>query len=153
MLFVHICLTQELRIKRLCSSPLAFQKQLKNLKTWFCKRGYPQKVLDAQIKRVSEKSLDELFERPDRKETGVPLVVTYHPRFHNLSAIMRTYFKFLYAEEKVKRVFTFVSFRSGYSLRNHLVRAKMYPLIREKVTFCCKKSRCETCCNMKHETV
>ena len=102
--------------------------------------------------KVSEKSLGELFERPDRKETCISLIVTHHPRFHNLSTIIRKYFTFLYAEEKVKRVFTpapFVSFRSGYSLRNHLVRAKVYPLIREKGTFCCKKSRCETCCNMK----
>ena len=48
------------------------------------------------------------------------------------------------------RVFTptsFVSFRSGYSLRNHLVRAKVYPLIREKGTFCCGTSWCETCCS------
>ena len=122
------------------------------MKTWFCKRGYPQKVLDAQTKRVSEKSLGELFEKPDRKETDVPLSVTYHPRFHNVSAIMRKCFTFLYTVEKVKRVITtalFVSFRSGYSLRNHLVRAKVYPLIREKGTFCCKKSRCETCCNIK----
>ena len=113
------------------------------LKTRFCKRGYPYKVVDAQIKRVSEKSLDELFERPDRKETGVPLVVTYHPRLHNLSAIMRKYFTFLYAEEKVKRVFTpapFVSFPSGYSLRNHLVRAKVYPLFRKKVHFVVEKA-------------
>ena len=85
------------------------------MKTWFCKREYLQEVVDAQIKRVSdEKSLDELFERPDRKETGVPLVVTYHPRFHNLSAIMRKYFTFLYAEEKVKSFYTcsicFISF-------------------------------------------
>ena len=111
--------SQGLRIKRLCSSPLTFQKHLENLKTWFCKRGYPQKVVDAQIKRVSEKSLDELFERFGRKETGLPLVVTCHSRFHNLSAIVRKCFTFLYAEEKVKRVFTpapFVSFRSGYSL-------------------------------------
>ena len=102
------------------------------MKTSFCKNGYQQKVVDAQIKRVSEKSLDELFERPNRKETGVSLVVTYHPRasWHiNLSAIIRKYFTFFYAEEKVKRVFTpapFVSFRSGYSLRNHLVRAKEF---------------------------
>ena len=111
-----------------------------------------QKVVDAQIKRVSEKCLDELFERPDRKETDVPLVVTYHPCFHNLTAIMTKYFTFLYAEEKVNKIFTpapFVPFRSGYSLRNHLVRAKVYPLIREKGTFCCRKSRCETCCNIK----
>ena len=147
-----IVYSQGLRIKRLCSSPVAFQKHLKNLKTWFCKRGYPQKVVDAQIKRVSEKGLDELFERPDRKETGVPLVLRYLPRFHNLSAIMRAYFTFSYTEEKVKRIFTpalFVSFRSGYSLRNHLVRDKVYPLIREKGTFCCGKSRCESCCNRK----
>ena len=113
------------------------------MKTWFWNRGYPQKVVDAQIKRASEKSLDELFERPNRKETAVPLVVTYHPRFHNLSAIIRKCFILLYAEEKVKRDFTpapFVSFRFGYSLRDHLVRAKVYPPIREKGTFCCGRA-------------
>ena len=50
----------------------------------------------------------------------------HHPRYDNLSAIIRKYFTFLYPEEKVKRVFRtapFVSFRSDYSLRNHLVRA------------------------------
>ena len=53
-----IVCSQGLRIKRLCSSPLIFQKHLENLNTWFCKRGYPQKDVDAQIKRVSEKSLE-----------------------------------------------------------------------------------------------
>ena len=97
-----IVYSQGLRIKTLCSSPITFQKHLENLKTWFCERGYPQKVVDAQIKRVSEKSLDELFERPDRKETGVPLVVTYHPCFRNLSAIMIKYFTFLYAKRELR---------------------------------------------------
>ena len=87
--------------------------------------------MDAQIKRASEKNLDELFERPNKKETRVPLVATYNPRFHKVSAIIRKYFTFVYSEEKVKRGFTpasFVSFRFGYSLRNHLVRAKVYLL-------------------------
>ena len=56
-------------------------------------------------------------------------------RFHNLTAIVRKYFTFLYAREKVNKIFTpapFVSFPSGYSLRTHLVRAKVYQLIREK---------------------
>ena len=52
---------QGLHIKVLCSSPLTFKKHLENLRTWFCNRGYPQKVVDAQIKKVSEKCLDELF--------------------------------------------------------------------------------------------
>ena len=36
-------------------TPLTFQKHLENLKTWFCKRGYPEKVADAQIKSFLKK--------------------------------------------------------------------------------------------------
>ena len=53
---------------------------------------------------------------------------------------------------KVKQIFTpapFVSFRSGFSPRNRLVRVKVYPLLREKRSSCCGKSRCETCFNIK----
>ena len=137
-----------MRIKRLCSSPSIFQNHLENLKTWFCRRTCPQKVADVQIKRASEKILDELFEKPD-KEIGVPLVVTYRPLFYKLSATMRKYFTFLYIREKVKRVFTptpFVSFRSGYSFRKHLFRAKVYPFIRDihKGTFCCNVKQTDT---------
>ena len=45
--------------------------------------------MDAQIKRASEKNLDGLFERPNKKETRVPLIATYNPRFHKVSAIIR----------------------------------------------------------------
>ena len=94
--------------------------------------------------------MDELLERPDRKEAGVLLVATNHPCFHNLRPIIK-YLTFLYAKEKIKGVFTpalFLWFHSGYSLRNYLVRAKVYPLIRE-LTFRYGKSKCDTCCNIK----
>ena len=126
---------------------LTLQIHLENLKTCFCKRGYQQKFTDAQIKRVSTKSSDELFERCGRKETGVLLFAIYHPRFHNLNVIIRKYFTFLYAEGKIKRVFTpppYASFHFGYSLRNHLVGARVYTLIREKGTLCCGKNRGES---------
>ena len=48
-----------------------------------------------QIPTLNEflkKSLDAQFKKPDREETGVPFVVAYHTRFHNLSAIVRKYF-------------------------------------------------------------
>ena len=54
--------------------------------------------------------------------------------------------------KEVKKVFTptlFISFRYGYSLRNFLVIARVYPIFRKKGTFSCWKSRCETCCNIK----
>ena len=56
--------------------------------------------------------MHDLIGRSGKKETGVPLIVTYYPRFHNLNNI-RKHFTFLYAEEQVKSVFTpapFVSF-------------------------------------------
>ena len=83
---------------------------------------------------------------------GVSFVVTYHPRFHNLSNTIRKLFIYLYAEEQVKKVFIpapFVSFRSGYSLRSHSVPTKVYLLIWEKGTSCCGKSRCKTSLNIQ----
>ena len=50
------------------------------------------------------------------------------------------------------RVFTpvpFITFHSFYSLRNHFVRSIVQPLISEKGSFCCGKSRYEICCNIK----
>ena len=64
----------------------------------------------------------------------MPLVITYHPRLHDIGRIVRKNLVSSYAEEQVKQVFTsapFVSFGSGFSLRNNLVRAKVYPLPRE----------------------
>ena len=114
-----ILYSQVLRIKTLYSSPLTFEKHHENLKT--------SSIKDVPLKSVSEKILEELYERPDRKDIGVPLVVTYDSRFHNLSTFTTKCFRFLYAEEKVKKHFTpatFVSFCSGYSLRNHFVKLK-----------------------------
>ena len=42
-----------------------------------------------------------------------------------------------------------MSFRSAFRLRNHLVRAKAYHLLREKRSSCCGESRCEACFNIK----
>ena len=87
-----------------------------------------------------ENRAEQLPEHQTKHGTGVPLVVTDHPQFD------------LYVEEQVKQVFTldpFALFRSGFSLRNHLVRAKVYPLLREKGSSCWGKSRCETCFNRK----
>ena len=40
-----------------------FQKHPENLKAWFCQRRYPQKAVDAQFKRVSEKNLKDLYKK------------------------------------------------------------------------------------------
>ena len=130
-----IVYSQGLQIKRLCSSPLTFEKHLESIPSWFGKRGYPKKLVGSQLRRAVEKKAEQLSEHQTIHGTGVPLVVTYHPRFYDFGRIIRKNFIYLYVEKQVKQVFTpapFVSFRSSFNLRNHLVRAKAYPLLREK---------------------
>ena len=129
---------------------MAFEKHLESIRSWFGKRGYPKKLVNNQLRRVVENRPEQLTEHQTKHGTGVPLVITYHPWFYDLGKIIRKNFFYLSAEQQVKQVFTpaaFVSFGSG--LRNHLVRAKVYPLLREKKSSCCGKSRCETCFNIK----
>ena len=121
-----------------CSSPLTFQKDLENFKTWFCKTGYPLREVDALFKGASKKGLGRFFERPDRRDTDVALVMIY---------------QILYAEEK-SREFLHLPYLSHFvsSLRNRLVRAKVYPLTRTKGGkryIFCWTSWCKTCSNIK----
>ena len=51
-----IVYSQGLRIKRLCSSNLAFENHMENLRGWFQNRGYPKNLVDNQLKRVIETS-------------------------------------------------------------------------------------------------
>ena len=47
----------------------------------------------------------------------------------------------------------FVSFRAGFSLIKHLVRAKVYPYLCECGSSGCNKSRCQTCLNVNNTNV
>ena len=63
--------------------------------------------------------------------------------------IFRTY------KEQVKNIFTppFVSFYAGFSLKKHLVRAKVYPLFHECGSSGCNRSRCQTRLNVNNRDV
>ena len=70
--------SQGLRIKRLCSSNVAFENYLESLKGWFQNRRYSKTLVDNQLKRVLEtrQTSEQIYKRGN----GVPLVLTYHPR-------------------------------------------------------------------------
>ena len=92
-----------LRIKRLCSKKDTFEKHLESLRSWFGKRGYPKELVENQIRRVLQRKPEQPFESYAKIGTSVPLVVTYHSRFYNLSNIIRKIFIYLYAEEQLKK--------------------------------------------------
>ena len=131
-----------MRIKRLCSSNVAFENHLESFEDWFQNRGNPLTLVDNQLKRVTETR--QSSEQTYKRGSGVLLVHTYHPRLKNINDIKK-YLVFLYAKEQFENIFTppsFASFRAGFSLRKHLVRAKVYPLLRECGSSGCNKSTC-----------
>ena len=53
--------SQGLRIKRLCSDAISLTNYLKDLKSWFCNRGYPESMDKEQLRRVENRTRDELL--------------------------------------------------------------------------------------------
>ena len=122
-----IVYSQGLRIKRLCSSSVAFEN-LESLKGWLQNTGYPKILVNNQLKRVTEarRTSDQIYKRGN----GVPLVLIYHPRLNNVNDIIKKHLVFLYAKEQVENIFTppfFVSIRAGffYVNVNHLAVTKV----------------------------
>ena len=122
---------------------------MKELKSCFSRRGYPEKVIREQVNRTLRS--EENVKGKDGQHmqgNGVPLVATYNPSFKNLSFLIRMNFQFLYADPETKRVFMpapFVSFRSARNLKSFLVRAKAYSLQRKVVSVKCNGKRCQVC--------
>ena len=108
-----IVYSQGLHIKRFCLLSLAFEKHVENICSWFGKHGYSKKPVHNQLRTLVENRPEQLPEHQTKHGTGVPLVVIYYPRFHDLGRIIRKNFIYFYAEEQVKQVFTpgpFLSF-------------------------------------------
>ena len=45
--------SQALRIKRVCSQESDFNEHSLNLRSWFLKRGYPEKIINTEMSKLS----------------------------------------------------------------------------------------------------
>ena len=123
-----IVFSQALRMKRICSEEEDFKTHIGEMKSWFQKRAYPDKIIDKELGKVS---FSYRGSKSNRKNKGIPFVVTYHPLLQELSNIIRNNLNWLYADDEVKKLFSpepMVSFHSARKLSSYLVRAKLYPL-------------------------
>ena len=85
------------------------------------------------------------------KETGIPLVTTYHPRLKNLSSLIKRNLQYFYADEEVNKDFTpalFISFTSARHLKSFLVMSKVYPLDAKVGSERWNVKRCLVCLNV-----
>ena len=143
-----------LRIKRLCSEDTALANNLKDLKSWFCGKDFPENMVTEQLAIVKYRNREDLSRTNVcvTREIGVPFVVTYHPHLNALNRIIRRNLKHLQADQLERSVFTpapLISFRTARNLRSHLVRSKLYPLKRTTGSYKCNNPRCQVRNNVK----
>ena len=69
--------SQRLYIKRLCYEEPSLTNHLKDLRSWFCSKGFPESMIAEQSRRVENRTRDELLCTNScvGKEVGVPLLL------------------------------------------------------------------------------
>ena len=123
------------------------------MRSWFLKRGYTEKLIENEMRKV--KFCGQEGRKKAKGVKGTPFIVTYNPQLKHLGRIINQNIYFLNMNEETKKVFTprpMVSFRSPRQISSYLVRAKFYPLERVVTSTKCGKKRCEVCVNVS-ETI
>ena len=92
-------------------------------------KGVIQKqLIKNQVTRAFQSASSNSANNSKRqKETGMPLVTTYHPRLKDFSSFIKRNVQYFYADQEVKTVFIpapFASFRSSRNLNSFLARSR-----------------------------
>ena len=80
-----IVFSQTLRVSRICSHKKDFRDHCLQMRLWFLKRKYPEKLIDNEMKKVRFFPANL---QNKKCEKGVPFLVTYHPVLDSLSKII-----------------------------------------------------------------
>ena len=134
--------SQGLRVKRICFKKEDFLKHMREMELWLLKLGYPENIVDQELKKVK---FSKSPRRTNKRDKSVSLVEKYNPFFRNIGTIFPTDLDLLYSDQEVERVFTpgpMTSFRRARNISSYLVRAKLYPLERRVNSFKCGGRRC-----------
>ena len=76
------------------------------MKSWLRKREYPEDLISSELRKVKFSNLRLKSNDKNHHMKGIPLVVTCHPLFKSLSAIIYKNLSILYMDKEVKGVFT-----------------------------------------------
>ena len=140
-----IIYSQTLRLRRICSERKDLKSHVNDLKGWFLRRGYPQRIIEEQVDGAFRLPLENDTQQ-NKMENGIPLVITSSPTFRNLSITLQKNFNTLY----FRTVFMpspFVAYRIARNLKSFLVRSKVNPLERTVGSSKCGSKRYQVCHN------
>ena len=146
---IFVVYNQILRLSRISSFEVDFNRHRDEMKLWFKNRNYPERIVNQEMSKVKIQVRGK--RRNNQHEKGIPFVVTYHPLLHSLGNIIKKHSYILNMDREVKKVFTpkpIISYRSARKLSSYLVRAKLYPIDRTIGSFKCDCNRCQVCHNI-----
>ena len=130
-------------MNRLCFEKNDFKNYRSQMRSWFPKRGYPEKLIENEMRKVT-------FGKERTKKAkgvkGIPSVLTYHSQLKNPGIIINRNIYLLNMNEETKKVISprpMVSFRIPRKIYSCLVRAKLCPLDRVVGSSKCGKKMCE----------
>ena len=94
--------SETLCVSRICSREKDFQDHYLQMRSWFLKRKYPEKLIDNEMKKVRFFPVNL---QNKKREKGVSFVMNYHPILNCLSKIIRDNMYLLNINEEVRKTF------------------------------------------------
>jgi len=124
--------SQALRMRRICSENVFFERRVGDLKSWLLVRGYKEDLVDTQIDKAHRFDREALLSEVNEKindQGKIFLVLTYHPALsRKIYDILKSNHNILQTNEEHRKVFGMVptvSFRKAKTIKDMLVRAKL----------------------------
>ena len=125
--------SQCLRLRRICSEESFFRARCEELKDKLTKRGYPSRLLEAAVLKVSGYSRASVlqYQRTDEpKNSRVPFVIRHNPSNPPLSRWLKQFLPVLHSSARMRKVVTeppIVGERNCLNLRATLMPSALPP--------------------------
>ena len=100
--------SQALRLIRICSDPISFDRRCNDLEKWLIERGYSEREVRKLISRARGFSRDSLLDRENTREeqNNITFNLTYYPVYQNAKKILAELRLFLTPDVAHKAAFT-----------------------------------------------
>lgn len=140
------------RVKRICTEDSDYQRHRHSIKSHLQQRGYAEKFVEMELKKVDRKEREDLLQLSSCK-TGskrVPLTITFSRALPNIGHILRRHMPLLHTSDRMKKAFQeppIVAFRRDCNLQDILVHKKHNRQFFRKENICapCDAERCALC--------
>ena len=113
---------QYLRVKKICSNTKEAEEATLDVKNKFIKRGYPESILDKQLKKSEDTKREELLqEKPKNRDNKIPFVATFNKTLPNIRQTFDRHWHLLLTNPMIAQNFTnkpILAFRRNKNLRD-----------------------------------